>query len=355
MSACCRTCDHRNHAVRAFPSAPSQLGVCIVTLSFNDELVPISSLQTALNATLNDILDSIETTSYPTSFTSWSPCLSDPRIAVIVSTARETCAKATSPVFDSIRQHLAIPPTIQHIYLDYSVLSLAASSPDERVPVDIIQLQAPTPGLAATIGKHFGWDPKRSSLSAQLASCASPAFSHPGDLVKDFWAWAELGQEYPLSPSTLGSSFASSHESLPRQVHLRNCNSDEKNMSLPFPEDNDEDDADDTNDETLVMIFQWCSHGAAERFKHPLQLSYGNNGEEVRRDLWDMQVAHPVRQLQGLGAKTMMYKLELRAVEPRAETSKRAEETRTRRVRGGSKRLSIMASGLSERVSGLWR
>jgi hypothetical protein len=188
-----------------------------------------------------------------------------------------------------------------------------------------------------------------------MSSCASAAFSRPGDLIKDFWAWAELQVEDPMSPSTIGSSFASSYESLPRPSPLRNLNSDEKNMSLPFPDEDDAEQAQALDDETLIMMFQWSSHADAERFKHPLQSSYGPNGEGVRSDLWDTQVAHPVRQLQGLGARTATYKLELRAVEPRLPTAMRVDENTAGRVRSGSKRLSIMASGWSEKVSGLWK
>jgi hypothetical protein len=244
---------------------------------------------------------------------------------------------------------------VKHAYLDYSVLSLATSSTDDRIAIDIMQLQAPNPGIAAAIGKKFGWDPKRSSLSLQMANRASAAFSRPGDLIRDFWAWAELPQGAPMSPSTMGSSFASSHESLPKPSPLRSWNSDEKNMSLPFPEEEDIDQEETLDDETLIMIFQWSSRTDAERFKHPLQSSYGPNGEGICKDLWDMQVAHPVRQLQGLGAKTETYKLELRTVEPRLSTVIRTEESTSGRVRSGGKRLSVMASGFGEKVSGLWK
>lgn len=301
---------------------------------------------------MNNIIDSEETLTHPTTFTTWSPCLADPKVVIIVSTTRETCSSAASPVFDNLLQHLAVPPSVQHVYLDFSVLSLAASAPNQRVPVEIIQLQAPNPGVAAAVGKHFGWDPKRSSLALQMQSYASAGFNRPGDLVKDFWAWAELGQD-PLSPSTQRGSFTSSNESLPKPSQLRSFNSDEKNMSLLLPDEEDaEDEAQATDDETLIMMFQWSSHADAERFKHPSQASYGQNGQEVRRDLWDTHVAHPVRQLQGFGAKVKSYKLELRVVEPRQSY---VEECTTGRVRSGSKRLSIMASGLSEKVTGLWR
>lgn len=355
MSTCCKTCDHRNDAVHAFPSGPTELDVCFITLTFKSPFSTYSSSGLALNAVLNNIIDSEATSSHPSTFTSWSPCLTDPHNVVIVSTARETCGSAKSPVFVSLSRFLAEPPRVQHIYSDYSIMSLAASSPQSRVPIDIIQLQAPNPGVAATIGKHFGWDPKRSLLSLQMESCATAAFSRPGDLIKDFRAWAELGNEGPISPSTVYSSFASSSESLSRHPPLRTFNSDEKNMSLPFPDEEDEGSEQQLDDETLIMVFQWSSHADADRFKHPLQASYGQNGSEVSKDLWDRQVAHPVRQLQALGAKTETYKLELRPVEPRIELCFKHEEKVTSRARSGSKRLSMMASGLGEKVSGLWR
>ena len=102
-------------------------------------------------------------------------------------------------------------------------------------------------------------------------------------------------------------------------------------------------------DETLIMIFQWSSRTAADRFKHPLQRSYGQNGQGVSNDLWDRHVAHPVRQLEGIGAKVDMLKLELRGVEPRIEVEKAAVREHRR-----SRRFSTMASGLGEKVSGLW-
>lgn len=335
MSVCCRTCDHRNDAVHASLSAPSQLDVCLVTLTFKAHISPNTKGYAALNTVLNNIIDSEEALTDPTTFTTWSPCLINPKVVIIVSTAQESCSSGTSPVFDDLLQHLAAPPSVQHVYLDLSVVSLAASVPSRRVPVEIIQLQAPNPGVAAAVGKHFGWDPKRSSLALPMQSYASAGFSRPGDLVKDFWAWAELGQD-PLSTSTQRGSFASSNESLPKPSLLRSFNSDEKNMSLNFPDEEDaEDAAEATNDETLIMIFQWSSHIDAERFKHPSQASYGQNGQEVRRDLWDTHVAHPVRQLQGYGAKVTSYKLELRAVEPRQSC---VEECTTGRVRSGSKK-----------------
>lgn len=347
-SSCCRTCNHRNHAVNVSQSAPSLVDVCLVALTFMDDVSHTRSY-IALNAFLNDIIDAAESSSHPSTFTSWSPCLSNPRTAVVVTTASETCSHATSPVYNNVSAFLASPPSIQHVYLDYSVLSLAATSPEQRIACDIMVLKAPTSGIAAAIGKHFGWEPKRSSLSSQMQNTAPAAFSRPGDLIRDFWAWAELPHDGSISrSSSLGSS--STHLPMP----LVSTNSDEKNMSLYFV-DEDEEDLQDTDDEALVMMFQWHDHVAADRFKHPLQKSYGPNSEAIRNDLWDEHVARPVRHFQSHGAKLNTYKLELRAVEPRMQTRMRAGSRAAGRERSGSKRLSMMALGLGEKVSGIWR
>ncbi|PSN68658.1 hypothetical protein BS50DRAFT_321642 [Corynespora cassiicola Philippines] len=351
MSSCCRTCDHRNHAVNTSSnSAPILLDVCLIALSFK---TPVSSFHnpkpySGLQHLLWNIKDAADSTSHPTTFTRWSPCLMDPKKVVILTTASETCSHPNSSVFEPVLKYLASPPHVQHVLLDYSVTSLA-SSHDERTPCDVIVLRAPNPGIAGAIGKRFGWDPKRSSLSAHMESCAPAAFSRPGDLVRDFWAWAEIQPSAPESPSTTGSVVSSNgYESNPDYSRpngggLISTNSDEKNMALFFAED---DERRNMEDETLVMLFQWSSHVNADRFKHPLQKSYGQNGEEVSADLWDRHVAHPVRQLTGVGAKADMYKLELRDVEDRPESSRAAV-----RMRSGSARLSVMAN----RMSGLWK
>ncbi|KAF2872332.1 hypothetical protein BDV95DRAFT_593727 [Massariosphaeria phaeospora] len=345
MPSCCRTCDHREHVMHTIPSTPTLLDVCLVTLSFKTPVVAANAgPYTALNTALNNITDAAETTPHATTFTSWSPCLSNPNNVVVLTTASETCGSNTSPVFEPVLKHLTTPPTVQHVYLDYSILSLAASSPEEKIACDIIVLNAPNPGVAGAIGKCFGWDPKRSSLSTQMELGAPAAFSRPGDLIRDFWAWAELHLGDTISPS---SSMGSVHDSADFKQALKSTNSDEKNMSLPCAEDEGKRNADD---ETLVMLFQWSSHADAERFKHPLQKSYGQNGQTVNTDLWDRHVGHPVRQLQGVGAGVQMFKLELRGVEERMDSGKA-----TVRDRSGSRRLSVMATGLGERVSGLWR
>jgi hypothetical protein len=115
-------------------------------------------------------------------------------------------------------------------------------------------------------------------------------------------------------------------------------------MSLFYAE---EEERRNMEDETLVMIFQWNSHADADRFKHPLQNSCGQDGQEVSRDLWDRHVAHPLRQARRIGAKADMFKLELRGVEPRMGKA-------AARDRSGSRRFSAMASGFGEKVSGLW-
>jgi hypothetical protein len=232
---------------------------------------------------------------------------------------------------------------VQHVLLDYSVVSLAASSPESRIPCDTIILRAPNPSVASVIGKRFGWDPKRSSLSAQMSVNAPGAFSKPGDLVRDFWTWAEL---QPGSPISSSSSVGSGYECEEAKPGLISTNSDEKNMSLFFAED---EERRNMEDETLVIIFQWSSHVDGDRFKHPLQKSYGQNGSEIAGDMWDRHVAHPVRQLKAVGAKVDMLKLELRGVEPRIEKGQGAN-----RDRSGSRRLSTMALGLGERVGGFW-
>ena len=342
--SCCRTCNNREHAVQTFPSARPSLEVCLVTLPFK---APVTASHTsayvALNTLLNNITDAAETTSHPTTFTAWSPCTANPAMVAILTTASETCHDGTSPVFEPLLKHLSAPPSVRHIYLNYSVISLAASSPDERISCDIIVVQAPDPGVASAVGKRFGWDPSRSALSSHVGVGGQAAFSKPGDLVHDFWAWAELHPGTPISPS---SSIGSGYENFGSRPALISTNSEEKNMSLFYAEDEEERS---TGDETLITIFHWRSRADADRFKHPLQKSYGQNGQEVSNDLWDRNVAHPIRQLQGLGAKTDMFKLELRGVEPRMQAGRAAA-----RERSGSRRFSTMASGFGEKVSGLW-
>jgi hypothetical protein len=229
--------------------------------------------------------------------------------------------------------------------LDYGIVSLGSSSADTKVPCDVIFLKAPDAKVASAIGKRFGWVSKKSSLSSQTDVQAGAAFSRPGDLIRDFWAWTEIPRP-PLSPSTSQHS----HGSYESAQVLRSTNSEEKNMGLDFPED--EEDAGNGDDESLVMLFQWSSHTDADRFKHPLQQSLGTNGEAVSADLWDRHIANPVRQLQGMGAKVERYKLELRSVEDRLEVGNNAVGARQR---SGSRRLSSMATEFSDRLSGLWR
>lgn len=352
-SPCCRTCKHRNHIAFSSPSNPSLIDVCVVALTFKEDVLPHTRSYVALNSLLNDIIDAADSSSHPSRFTSWSPCLSDTKTAVIITTASDTCSDATYSIYNDISTFLTRPPSIHHLYLDYSVLSLATSSVDQRIPCEIMALKAPTSAIAAAIGKHFGWEPKRSSLSTQMQNTAPAAFSRPGDLIRDFWAWAELPHHGRTSRS---SSRGSSSTSLP--TPLMSTNSDEKNMSLYFAEDHsdvDEDSFTEAEEEALVMIFQWHNHAVADRFKHPLQKSHGPNDEPVRNDLWDENVARPLRHFTSQGARLQTYRLELRAVEPRMQTRMRAGSKAAGRERSGSKRLSLMALGLGEKVSGMWR
>ncbi|KAF1960266.1 hypothetical protein CC80DRAFT_544715 [Byssothecium circinans] len=333
----CRTCEARNHALST--SIPNQLNVSLVTLTFKTPVDhPNSRPYVSLNTVLNNITDAAESTSHPSVFTTWSPCLSDPNVAVILTTASETCRDSRSAIFEPVFQYLSSPPDVSHVYLDLAVLSLAASSPEQRIAVDIIILGAPNPSVAGAIGRCFGWDPRRNALSPQMeAGDVGAAFSRPGDLIRDFWAWAELRQGNPSSPS---SSVGSANESFERPS-LISTNSEEKNMSMFFAED---EERHNREEETLIMIFQWSSHVDGDRFKHPLQKSYGRNGRDVSDHMWERHIAHPVRQMQGIGAKTSMFRLELRGVEPRIDNGKAST-----RDRSGSRRL---ASGFGERVSG---
>lgn len=360
MSSCCRTCDHRNHAIKAWPSAPSQLEVCIIKLTFDSSIASTATgPYFALNTLLNNLIDNEQSSSHPSAFTVWSPCLSDPRNVIILTTSSEICNVSDASIFDVVREFLVQPPFLQHAYFDFALVSLAVSSPEQRLACDITQLHARNPDVAVAIGKLFGWDPKRSSLSTKLQTHAPAAFSRPGDLIRDFWTWAEL----PRSSHRHSSVSTGSYETLPSLPHFVNTNSEKKNMSLPWPEEDEPPPY--TDDETLIMIFQWNSTADGDRFKDPRQKSYGLNGEEVSQDFWDRQVAQPVKNLEQLGAIAETYSLELRAVEPRLIRSSISNATATAapehakasasaRARSGSKRLSTMASELGEKVSGLF-
>ncbi|CAO2658642.1 Nn.00g063650.m01.CDS01 [Neocucurbitaria sp. VM-36] len=348
MSSNCHTCRHRIQAVTHWPSAPSQLDVCIVKLAFK---IPITQTQTevyvALNTLLNNIIDNEESIARPSTFTVWSPSLSDPRTVVIVTTVSNVCSISTSPIFDALKKYLVAPPTVQHVYLDLAVLSLAAASPEQRVHCDLLQLHAPDPSVAVAIGKQFGWHPQRSSISSQLQKCATATFSRPGDLIRDFWAWAEVSHSRSRSASeSTGSSSLSSPSVL--SLHY-----DQHNTTSSTPDEREH--LDSAEGETLIMLFQWTSHADAERFKDYSQKSYGPNGEAVNSNLWRREVAYPFEQLQHLGAKADSYKLELRAVEPRIYTGADANTQIAVREKSRIRRLSNIASGFGEKVSGLWR
>ncbi|KAF1928726.1 uncharacterized protein M421DRAFT_391606 [Didymella exigua CBS 183.55] len=156
--SCCRTCDNRNHAIHTSPSNPSPVDVCLIALAFKEDVSPHTNSYKALNTLLNDFIDGADSSSHLSAFTSWSPCLSDPRTAVVVTTASETCSNSANLIYNDIFGFLTRPPSIQHVYLDYSILSLASSSLEQRILCDLMTLRAPTSGIAAAIGKHFGWE-----------------------------------------------------------------------------------------------------------------------------------------------------------------------------------------------------
>jgi hypothetical protein len=273
----------------------------------------------------------------------------------------ETCSSATAPVFDVVRDQLEREPNIQHVYLDRSVVSLSASSPEERISVDLVQLHAPTLGVAVAMGKCFGWDPTRSSLSAQPRMRASASFVSPGDLVRDFWAWAELPWQFPAtSPLSSGS-----YEELPfaepvlvstnPDENRLNSKLDESKKSLPIPKGKDDAPPPYTTGETLNTLFQWSSRADGERFKDPMHESLGPHGDNIATNTWSKQVADPVARLKQLGARVETRSLELRGVEPRVLSQKGATDKKGNMNTSRTKRLSLMASGLSEKVSGLWK
>lgn len=276
--------------------------------------------------------------------------MTDPSAAVIITTVRGACDAASSQIFDDIREHLASPPKIQHMHLDLAVMSLATSYTTERIACDIVQLHGSSTDAAIAVGRQFGWDPKRSSLTSKLESHTSAAFSRPGDLVQEFRAWAELKR-----PRSRSSSISTGTRTLksPSLVSLGPDEDERRQATHPTPEGQDLEEQDR---ETLIMVFQWSSHVDGARFKDPIQKSYGPNGGEVRRDLWDREVAHPIAHLQRLGVRMDTYKLELRAVEPRLGYNGTVPvPERTGRQRSRSKRLSIIASELGGRVVKLWK
>ncbi|KAF2709373.1 hypothetical protein K504DRAFT_378391 [Pleomassaria siparia CBS 279.74] len=347
---CCPTCNRRVQDMHARPSGPWLLDVSLVTLTFKCAFTASSPAWISLNTVLNNIIDNVNHTPHHTTFTTWSPCLSNRHKVAILTTASETCANSTSSVFAPVVGYLNTAPSVTHMFLDYAVLTLAPTTPDQKIACDIITVQAPNPGVAGAIGKRFGWDPKHSSLLKQLQVCAPAAFSRPGDLIRDFWAWAELRDVGdPRTPSR-SNSLGSENEGV-----LFSTNSDEKNMAMFFPEDEEDHERRraPNDDETLVMIFQWNCHEAGDRFKHPMRISYGQNSQEVGSDLYDRQVAHPVRQLEGVGAQVDTLKLELRGVGERILAPGKSGDGAARE-RSGSRTLGVM-TGLGERVSGFWR
>lgn len=338
MATPCQTCEHRVEAVTAWPAPPTQLDVCVVTLRL---IKPITPSHTegwlALNTLLNNIIDHEESTPHPSTFTVWSPSRSDPCTAVIVTTVRGVCDHWSSPIFEGILRQCREAPKVRHMYIDMAVTSLAAASPEDRIPCDIIQLRTSAPDVAATMGKMFGWEPQHYSMSRKLQKNTSAAFSHPGDLIRDFWAWAEVPSTIPESPT---SSASSAVHSLASRSSLTLADQQLKRAH---------------DEETLVMVFQWSSRANADRFKDIYKKSYGPNGEEVQMDLWKWHVLNPISQLERLDVQREILELELRAVEPRLCVNGEAGKLELVASEGRrSKRLSVIVSGLGDKVSGWW-
>lgn len=338
MASTCPTCEHRIEAVTAWPAPPSQLDVCVVTLRLIQPITPShAETHLALNTLLNNIVDHEDSTPHPSTFTVWSPSRSDPSTAVIITTVRGVCDHSSSPIFEGIRRVSREPPKVRHMYIDMAVTSLAASSPAARIACDIIQLRTWRPEVAAAMGKMFGWEPQHSSISRQLEKNTSAAFSRPGDLIRDFWAWAEVPYTSPESPSSSASSSVPSIASRSSQTLA------EQQLNTAMDE------------ETLVMMFQWSNRTDADRFKDIYKKSYGPNGEEVQMGLWKWKVLNPISQLERLEVQAEILELELRAVEPRLCINEESSNTESAvRERRRSKRLSVIVSELGDKVSGWW-
>jgi hypothetical protein len=115
-ASCCRTCDNRNHVVSASQSTSSLVDVCLVALTFKEDVSPRTRSYAALNTLLNDIIDAADSSSHPSAFTSWSPCLSDSRTAVVITTASETCSDPSNSIYNDVFDFLACPPGMHHVY-----------------------------------------------------------------------------------------------------------------------------------------------------------------------------------------------------------------------------------------------
>lgn len=258
---------------------------------------------------------------------------------VILTTAAEEVITADSPIFTPLTKFLAKPPSLSSFKFDHSIVSLAANSPRPSIALDIILLHAPTSSVAVEVGKKFGWDPKRSSL-VDVINQTEPGTNFPrlGDLVRDFFAWADWTSEEASSSNSAKADTKSGDPSA-KGLTLNDANSHDKKAEI--------------EQETLLMMFQWSSISNGDRFKNPDLKSQGANGREIPEDFWNQRIAHPVKELQDIGARVETFRVELRGVEC-VEYVEPVEEKEKRTTRT-SRRLSAMASGIGERVSGLWR
>ena len=348
MAATCRICEYRNEAVA---SSTTQLHVRVISLTFKDSITPsTTNSRTPLNTLLYNIVDNQDAAPNSTTFTAWSPCLNDPKTVVIITTIQHVCDDPASTIFNVVKEELASPPEILHATLSLDAMSLAPSSPEQRIACDIIRLQPVQPGVSILIGEKFGWNPKCSSLFPKVARGTSSNLGRPGDLVKDFRVWTKQSHSRSRKSSISTGSGTLSCSSL---VSL-NSNEDELRTSSSLP--GDKLQLPHPEEETLLMIFQWSNHANGNRFKDQGKLSYGPNEVAVSSSLWEREVAIPICQLQQQGTMVNTYSLELRTVEPRPRNQIDGEILRSPIETGSRRRrLTNIATDLGEKVSRLWR
>ncbi|KAF2202445.1 hypothetical protein GQ43DRAFT_310948 [Delitschia confertaspora ATCC 74209] len=298
----CHTCENRTSDLIPQPdSPPKELYVTIFILPFKAPFEKDAFLQKAIQATLHGIINSARCPSHPDTFTSWSPVLDSLSEALILTTAIEPNIdeESLSSIFAPVHEFLADKVAIRHLYLPPSVVNLGAKSPTTRLPLTLLLLHAPTTPLECAIGKTFGWEPSRHLLSTTLSKQA-PLFATPGNLVRDFRGWVESSK----------------------------------------------------GNEALVMMFQWSSTAAGEKFCDPVRRSHGPNGVVVASDFWDVHVGKPVRHLEADGASVKSYRVELRAAEMH-EDEIVGNNIGNKKV---ARRLSLMATELGEKMkNGLWK
>jgi hypothetical protein len=342
----CHTCVYRNSDLSKTPQTQPLLPLLIIVLRFKAPIInasPFSSafsdadLSKALQRTLSLIVSNAERTYNPAHFTSWSPALDDLSAAVILTTEAKENTTPSSAIFTPLKPYLDAPPSLTNVILDHSIQSLAATSSEPSIPLDIILLRSPNSSIAIEIGKKFGWEPRRSSLAWSINQGRASGFPVLGDLIKDFWAWAEWTSDDVSNGAVRGDDRTQGSLTLVDGTIRER----ETEGSLTLNDATSRNGA-RYSQETLVMMFQWSTVADGERFKNPQSKSYGADRLLLPKDLWDKRVAQPVKQLRETGAKVETFRVELRGVDFTDE------KTRGRR----SRTLSSIASGFGGKVSG---